>query len=77
MYSNTSCLAALRVIERLEGKEEIFAKLMNDDGFRHAASEGRVKRVYDSIVQAGNNQEARDDDLNTDDRGPVIRSDDE
>ncbi len=39
------------LIERMEGNEEIFAKLMNDDRFRQAASDGIVKRVYDGILK--------------------------
>ncbi|MBX5197522.1 type I restriction endonuclease subunit R [Rhizobium sp. NZLR10] len=36
-------------IERMDGNEEIFAKLMNDDRFRQAAADGLVKRVYDTL----------------------------
>ncbi len=39
-------------IERMEGNEEIFVKLMNDDQFRQVAADGLVKRVYETLVGA-------------------------
>jgi len=59
-------------IERMEGNEEIFAKLMNNDRFREAAANGLVKRVYDSIVGANTTSNDPDDDPNTDDPGPMV-----
>ena len=48
-------------IERMEGNEEIFAKLMNDDRFRQAAAHGLVKRVYDSIMGQHSNKDKSSD----------------
>jgi type I restriction enzyme R subunit len=36
-------------IDRMEGNEEIFTKLMNDDNFRQLAATHLVKRVYQDI----------------------------
>ncbi|AML50181.1 type I restriction endonuclease subunit R [Falsihalocynthiibacter arcticus] len=61
-------------IERMEGNEEIFAKLMNDDRFREAAANGLVKRVYDSIVTVNSSSDDPDNDPDTDDPGPMVNS---
>jgi hypothetical protein len=37
------------LVERMEGNEEIFAKVMNDDAFRKTATDHLVKAVYDAI----------------------------
>lgn len=39
------------VIERMEGNEEIFSKLMSDEEFRKMASEHLLHKVYSSINQ--------------------------
>ena len=36
-------------IERMDGNEEIFGRLMNDDGFRRVASEHLLHEVYDRL----------------------------
>lgn len=36
-------------IERMEGNEEIFTRLMNDDSFRGIATEHLVREVYQKI----------------------------
>ena len=36
-------------IERMEGNEEIFAKLMNDDDFRNVAAQYLLRQVYHKI----------------------------
>jgi type I restriction enzyme R subunit len=36
-------------IERMEGNEEIFKRLMNDDEFRTVATEHLVREVYEQI----------------------------
>lgn len=59
-------------IERMDGNEEIFAKLMNDDGFRQAAANGLVKRVYDAIIERSKDP---DEGPDTDDPGPMIDED--
>ena len=41
-------------IERMEGNEEIFAKVMNDDKFRDVAKDHLLKQVYDKLRQENN-----------------------
>jgi len=36
-------------IDRMEGNEEIFAKLMNDDEFRGVAAKHLLRQGYDQI----------------------------
>ncbi len=43
-------------IERMEGNEEIFTRLMNDDSFRGIATEHLVREVYQKI-RGGLNEE--------------------
>lgn len=38
-------------VERMDGNEEIFVRLMNDDDFRKIASKYLVKEVYQSIKE--------------------------
>ena len=39
-------------IERMEGNEEIFTRLMNDDEFRALATEHLVQQVYEQFRSA-------------------------
>jgi type I restriction enzyme R subunit len=59
-------------IERMEGNEAIFAKLMDDDRFREAAANGLVRRVYETIRSRSDGDTGEDDD--TDDPGPMVRN---
>ena len=38
-------------VERMEGNEEIFTRLMNDEEFRAIASKYLVKEVYEGILE--------------------------
>jgi len=38
-------------VERMDGNEEIFTRLMNDDDFREIASKYLVKEVYQGIKE--------------------------
>lgn len=60
-------------IERMDGNEQIFAKLMNDDRFRQAAADGLVKRVYDTIIARTNQSSDQGGGPDTDDPGPNDR----
>lgn len=43
-------------IERMEGNEEIFTKLMNDDKFKNLATKHLVREVYERIRSNINNK---------------------
>lgn len=45
-------------IERMEGNEEIFVRLMNDDAFRSIAASHLMRAVYQQVKAAGNHHGA-------------------
>jgi type I restriction enzyme R subunit len=47
-------------VDRMEGNEEIFDKVMNDEAFRNIASEQMMRNVYDRLRGGRRVQQARD-----------------